>query len=131
VNAGDGGGDLCLDGAIGVEPGDVKTAGEVELCFTPTYCSWGQPDRSSFRAVEDVRHRWIKPPNHTVATRALHAYLRWHNANARHPDVLPPNASSGHASAANATTAGDNAHLMPPDQPRPTYVATALVDRRF
>ncbi len=27
-------------------------------------------------------------PNHTVATRALHAYLRWRNANARHPDVL-------------------------------------------
>ncbi len=27
-------------------------------------------------------------PNHTVATRALQAYLRWRNANARHPDVL-------------------------------------------
>jgi hypothetical protein len=27
-------------------------------------------------------------PNHTVATRALHGYLRWRNANARHPDVL-------------------------------------------
>ena len=27
-------------------------------------------------------------PNHTAATRALHHYLRWRNANARHPDVL-------------------------------------------
>lgn len=27
-------------------------------------------------------------PNHTVQTRALHAYLRWRNQNARHPDVL-------------------------------------------
>ncbi|MFD0271751.1 IS630 family transposase, partial [Streptomyces sp. NPDC127106] len=27
-------------------------------------------------------------PNHTVQTRALHAYLRWRNKNARHPDVL-------------------------------------------
>jgi hypothetical protein len=27
-------------------------------------------------------------PNHTVQTRALHAYLRWRNANARHPGVL-------------------------------------------
>jgi hypothetical protein len=27
-------------------------------------------------------------PNHPVQTRALHAYLRWRNANARHPDVL-------------------------------------------
>ncbi len=27
-------------------------------------------------------------PNHTVLTRRLQAYLRWRNANARHPDVL-------------------------------------------
>jgi hypothetical protein len=27
-------------------------------------------------------------PNHTVLARRLHAYLRWRNANARHPDVL-------------------------------------------
>jgi hypothetical protein len=27
-------------------------------------------------------------PNHTVLTRKLHAYLRWRNANAHHPDVL-------------------------------------------
>jgi hypothetical protein len=27
-------------------------------------------------------------PNHTVRTRVSHAYLRWRNQNARHPDVL-------------------------------------------
>jgi hypothetical protein len=27
-------------------------------------------------------------PSHTVQTRALQAYLRWRNANARHPHVL-------------------------------------------
>ncbi|MEV1174539.1 hypothetical protein [Nonomuraea sp. NPDC049784] len=27
-------------------------------------------------------------PNHTVQTRKFQAYLRWRNANARHPDVL-------------------------------------------
>nr|WP_322767187.1 MULTISPECIES: hypothetical protein [unclassified Frankia] len=27
-------------------------------------------------------------PNHTVQTHALHDYLRWRNAHARHPDVL-------------------------------------------
>jgi hypothetical protein len=27
-------------------------------------------------------------PNHTVQTRVLHRYLDWHNANARHPDIL-------------------------------------------
>jgi hypothetical protein len=27
-------------------------------------------------------------PNHAVLARRLHAYLRWRNTNARHPDVL-------------------------------------------
>ena len=27
-------------------------------------------------------------PNHTVLARRLQAYLRWRNANARHPEVL-------------------------------------------
>jgi hypothetical protein len=27
-------------------------------------------------------------PNHIALARALHAYLRWRNANNRHPDVL-------------------------------------------
>jgi hypothetical protein len=27
-------------------------------------------------------------PNRTVLARELHAYLRWRNVNARHPDVL-------------------------------------------
>ncbi|RKN59697.1 IS630 family transposase, partial [Streptomyces klenkii] len=27
-------------------------------------------------------------PNHTIQTRALHAYLHWRNHNARYPDVL-------------------------------------------
>ena len=27
-------------------------------------------------------------PNHTVLARRLQDYLRWRNANARHPDVL-------------------------------------------
>jgi hypothetical protein len=27
-------------------------------------------------------------PNHTVLARKLQDYLRWRNANARHPDVL-------------------------------------------
>ncbi len=27
-------------------------------------------------------------PNHTVLARDMHAYLRWRNANSRHPDIL-------------------------------------------
>jgi hypothetical protein len=42
-------------------------------------------------------------PSHTVLARKLHDYLRWRNANARHPDVLAASAANGHASAASAT----------------------------
>ncbi|MEH0510617.1 MULTISPECIES: IS630 family transposase [unclassified Streptomyces] len=60
----------------------------VELCFTPTYASWANPIEAHFEplrqfTIANSRHR-----NHTFQTRALHAYLRWRNANARHPDVL-------------------------------------------
>ncbi|GAA3155880.1 hypothetical protein GCM10017687_87400 [Streptomyces echinatus] len=60
----------------------------VELCFTPTYASWTNPIEAHFGplrqfTVADSNHR-----NHTAQTRALHAYLRWRNANARHPAVL-------------------------------------------
>ncbi|WUS34897.1 helix-turn-helix domain-containing protein [Streptomyces sp. NBC_01255] len=43
------------------------------------------PDRvpATYHRIANSHH-----PNHTVQTRALHAYLRWRNANARHRDVL-------------------------------------------
>ncbi|GAA2463067.1 transposase [Streptomyces macrosporus] len=61
---------------------------KVELCFTPTNASWANPIEAHFGllrqfAIANSEHR-----NHTVQTRALHRYLRWRNANARHPDVL-------------------------------------------
>jgi hypothetical protein len=45
----------------------------------------GQPHRGPLRqfTVANSNH-----PNHPVQTRALDAYLRWRNANARHCDVL-------------------------------------------
>ncbi|MFG2052246.1 IS630 family transposase [Micromonospora sp. NPDC048935] len=60
----------------------------VELCFTPTYASWANPIEAHFGplrrfTIANSHHR-----NHTAQTRALHAYLRWRNTNARHPDVL-------------------------------------------
>lgn len=61
----------------------------VELCFTPIYASWANPIEAHFGplrqfTIANSHHH----PNHTAQTRALHAYLRWRNANARHPDVL-------------------------------------------
>jgi hypothetical protein len=35
---------------------------KVELCFTPALLFVGQSDRGALRAVEDVRGRWIQPP---------------------------------------------------------------------
>ncbi|SFY47814.1 hypothetical protein STEPF1_01026 [Streptomyces sp. F-1] len=59
-----------------------------ELCFTPTYASWANPIEAHFGplrqfTVADSNHR-----NHTAQPQALHAYLRWRNANARHPEAL-------------------------------------------
>jgi transposase len=59
-----------------------------ELCFTPTYSSWANPIEAHFGPLRTFVVAGSNYPNHTVATRALHAYLRWRNANARHPDVL-------------------------------------------
>ncbi|MDQ0933478.1 IS630 family transposase [Streptomyces turgidiscabies] len=61
---------------------------KVELCFTPTNASWANPIEAHFGPLRQFTITNSHHPNHTVQTRALHAYLRWRNANARHPDVL-------------------------------------------
>jgi transposase len=61
---------------------------KVELCFTPTYASWANPIESHFGPLRSFVVAGSNHPNHVVATRAMQAYLRWRNANTRHPDVL-------------------------------------------
>lgn len=61
---------------------------KVELCFTPTYASWANPIEAHFGPLRQFTIANSHYTNHTVQTRALHAYLRWRNANARHRDVL-------------------------------------------
>src|SRR3954471_3045468 len=61
---------------------------KVELCFTPTYASWANPIEAHFGPLKQFTIANSTYPNHTVQTRALHAYLRWRNATARHRDVL-------------------------------------------
>ncbi len=61
---------------------------KVELCFTPTYASWANPIEAHFGPLRQFTIANSDHRNHTVQTRVLHAYLRWRNANARHPDVL-------------------------------------------
>lgn len=60
----------------------------VELCFTPTYASWANTIEAHFGPLRQFTVANSHHRNHTAQTRALHAYLRWRNANARHPDVL-------------------------------------------
>ncbi|WP_308191843.1 IS630 family transposase [Kitasatospora humi] len=60
----------------------------VHLCFTPTNASWANPIEAHFGPLRQFTLANSNHPNHTVQTRALHAYLRWRNANARHPEVL-------------------------------------------
>ncbi|KPI19846.1 hypothetical protein OK006_9592 [Actinobacteria bacterium OK006] len=60
----------------------------VELCFTPTYASWANPIEAHFGPLRQFTIANSNHRNHTVQTWALHAYLRWRNTNARHPDVL-------------------------------------------
>ncbi|WP_416903502.1 IS630 family transposase [Micromonospora echinospora] len=61
---------------------------KVELCFTPTYASWANPIEAQFGPLRTFVIAGSNHPNHPALTRKLHAYLRWRNANARHPDVL-------------------------------------------
>ncbi|MFD3591069.1 IS630 family transposase [Streptomyces sp. NPDC058683] len=60
----------------------------VELCFTPTYASWANPIEAHFGPLRQFTVANSNHRNHSVQTRALHAYFRWRNKNARHPGVL-------------------------------------------
>ncbi|MFJ1756391.1 IS630 family transposase [Kitasatospora sp. NPDC088134] len=60
----------------------------VELCFTPTYTSWANPIEAHFGPLRQFTIANSHHPNHTVQTRALHAYLRWRNTHTRDPDLL-------------------------------------------
>jgi transposase len=61
---------------------------KVELCFTPTYASWANPIEAHFGPLRTFVIAGSDHQNHTALGRHLHKYLRWRNANARHPDVL-------------------------------------------
>ncbi len=63
-------------------------AHKVELCLTPTNASWADPIEAQFGPLRMFTMANSDYPNHVVLARDLHAYLRWRNANARHPDVL-------------------------------------------
>jgi transposase len=61
---------------------------KVELCLTPTSASWANPIEAQFGPLRTFVMGNSDHPNHPALARKLQAYLRWRNANARHPDVL-------------------------------------------
>lgn len=90
---------------------------KVELCFTPTNASWANPTEAHFGPLRQFTLANSNHPHHTVQTRALQAYLRWRNANTRHPDVPAcwrPSARSVPASAARKASAGADAPSSTP-----------------
>ncbi len=48
----------------------------------------GLPDEAHFGPLRMFTVAGSNRANHPASTKAIHAYLRWRNANARHPDVL-------------------------------------------
>jgi hypothetical protein len=56
---------------------------KVELCFTPTNASWANPIEAHFGPLRQFTLANSHHPNHTVQTRELHRYLRWHNQGIR------------------------------------------------
>jgi hypothetical protein len=48
----------------------------------------GQPIEAQFGPLRSFVLGDSNYPNHTVLARKLQGFLRWRNANARHPDVL-------------------------------------------
>jgi transposase len=63
-------------------------AHKVELCLTPTSASWANPIEAQFGPLRMFTMVNSNYPNHVALARAMHAYLRWRNANNRHPDVI-------------------------------------------
>ena len=61
---------------------------KVELCLTPTSASWANPIEAQFGPLRMFTMANSNHPNHPALAREVQKYLRWRNANARHPDVL-------------------------------------------
>lgn len=82
---------VILDNLYAHKDSDIRRGAKknkVELCFNPTYASWAHPLETRLGPLRQFTIVNSHYPNHTVRTRALHAYLRWRNGNARHRDVL-------------------------------------------
>lgn len=60
----------------------------VELCFTPTYASWANPIEAHFGPLREFTINNSDYSDHHALARAIHAYVRWRNANTTDPEIL-------------------------------------------
>ena len=106
--------------------------------FHPTNASWANLIEAHFGSLRQFTLANSQHPNHTAKTRALHAYLRWRNANARHPATptsSPPNAAtSPHAQRKKASVGAADCEtgLRPSEVTahQPTTAVTSLATGR-
>ncbi|WP_039630167.1 IS630 family transposase [Streptomyces sp. 769] len=82
---------LILDNLSAHTGADIRRwakKNKVELCFTPTYASWANPIEAHFGPLRQFTLANSHHRSDPTQNQALHRYLRWRKANARHPDVL-------------------------------------------
>jgi hypothetical protein len=81
---------ICDNLSANKTPAIRRWAGRanVELCFTPTNASWANPIEAQFGPIRTFVLGGSDHPSHAVLAAKMQTYLRWRNANARHPDVL-------------------------------------------
>jgi hypothetical protein len=82
---------VTLDNLSAHKGGKIRTwcaNHAVELCFTPTCSSWADPIECQSGPLREFVLKNSGHPSHAVLACRLHAYLRWRNANTKHPDVL-------------------------------------------
>ncbi|GHI01785.1 IS630 family transposase [Streptomyces cellostaticus] len=83
---------VVLDNLSAHKGADIPSLGEEaqgRAVLHPNGCaSWANPIEAHFGPLRQFTIAHSNYPNHTVQTRALHAYLRWRNDNARHRDDL-------------------------------------------
>ena len=95
---------------------------KVELCFTPTYSSWANPIEAHFGPLRMFTVAGSNRANHPASTKAIHAYLRWRNANARHPDVLAAQRRERAKVRSERRQRWGRPDPKPPDQPWRTFI---------
>ena len=99
---------------------------KVELCFTPTNASWANPIEAQFGPLRSFVIGNSNHPNHTVLARDLQDYLRWRNANARHPDVLAAQRRERARIRSERQHRWGRPRPKPPDHTRRTFRDSAL-----